>query len=300
MRRLRDALRSSGFARSAGVIELMMPSMRAILRSSTFVPCAARASSAGSLSIIAGEAAHLAHLRDLRLEVVEVEALAGLDLPARASAPPRRRRSCAPPRSATARRPCRGCATPCARDGTTSSPSIFSETPTNLIGAPVTWRTDSAAPPRASPSSLVRMTPVSGSASRNAARRVDRVLALHRVDDEQRLDRLHRRVQLARSRASSPRRSRAGRRCRRSARRGSACAPSRARAAAIATGCSPTADGKKSTPTCAASVCELLDRRRAGRRRPRRAAPSSSARAAGARASPRSSSCPRPAVPRAG
>jgi hypothetical protein len=32
----------------------------------------------------------------------------------------------------------------------------------NLIGAPVTWRTDSAAPPRESPSVLVRMMPVSG------------------------------------------------------------------------------------------------------------------------------------------
>ncbi len=49
-----------------------------------------------------------------------------------------------------------------------SSPSIFSETPTNLIGCPVTWRTESAAPPRASPSSLVRMTPVRGSASLKA------------------------------------------------------------------------------------------------------------------------------------
>ena len=42
------------------------------------------------------------------------------------------------------------------------------ETPTNLIGLPVTWRTESAAPPRESPSSLVRMTPVSGSASLKA------------------------------------------------------------------------------------------------------------------------------------
>ena len=50
----------------------------------------------------------------------------------------------------------------------TSRPSIFSDTPANLIGAPVTWRTDSAAPPRESPSSLVSTTPVSGSASRNA------------------------------------------------------------------------------------------------------------------------------------
>ena len=77
----------------------------------------------------------------------------------------------------------------------TSRPSIFSDTPANLIGAPVTARTDSAAPPRASPSSLVSTTPVSGSASRNALRGVDRVLARHRVDDEQRLDRRHRRVQ---------------------------------------------------------------------------------------------------------
>ena len=63
-----------------GVIELMMPSMRAILRSSTVAPCAARASSAGSLSIMRREAAHLVHLPDLRLEVLEVEALARLDL----------------------------------------------------------------------------------------------------------------------------------------------------------------------------------------------------------------------------
>ena len=50
----------------------------------------------------------------------------------------------------------------------TSSPSIFSLTPANLIGAPVIWRTDSAAPPRESPSSLVRMMPVSGNASLKA------------------------------------------------------------------------------------------------------------------------------------
>jgi hypothetical protein len=37
-----------------------------------------------------------------------------------------------------------------------------------LIGLPVTCRTESAAPPRESPSSLVSTTPVSGSASLNA------------------------------------------------------------------------------------------------------------------------------------
>ncbi|MCY1340103.1 hypothetical protein D9M69_260110 [compost metagenome] len=40
--------------------------------------------------------------------------------------------------------------------------------PMNLIGLPVMWRTDSAAPPRASPSTLVSTTPVSGNASPNA------------------------------------------------------------------------------------------------------------------------------------
>src|SRR6266853_5561543 len=49
-----------------------------------------------------------------------------------------------------------------------SSASVFSPTPRNTMGLPVTWRTDSAAPPRASPSALVRMTPVSSSAAPNA------------------------------------------------------------------------------------------------------------------------------------
>ena len=49
-----------------------------------------------------------------------------------------------------------------------SSASVFSPTPTNTMGLPVTCRTDSAAPPRASPSALVRMTPVSSSAAPNA------------------------------------------------------------------------------------------------------------------------------------
>src|SRR3990170_1031286 len=40
-----------------------------------------------------------------------------------------------------------------------SSASVFSPTPRNLIGLPVTKRTDSAAPPRASPSVLGRVTP---------------------------------------------------------------------------------------------------------------------------------------------
>ena len=46
------------------------------------------------------------------------------------------------------------------------SPS-FSPVPANLIGLPVTARTESAAPPRVSPSSLVRITPVISSFSLN-------------------------------------------------------------------------------------------------------------------------------------
>ena len=40
-----------------------------------------------------------------------------------------------------------------------SSASVRSPTPQNTIGLPVTVRIDSAAPPRASPSSLVRTMP---------------------------------------------------------------------------------------------------------------------------------------------
>ena len=56
-----------------------------------------------------------------------------------------------------------------------------------MIGWPVTCRTDSAAPPRASPSSLVRTTPVKPTPSWKAVAGGDGVLADHRVDDEQRL-----------------------------------------------------------------------------------------------------------------
>ena len=49
-----------------------------------------------------------------------------------------------------------------------SRASTFSPTPRNLIGFPVMCRTESAAPPRASPSTLVRITPVRGNASLKA------------------------------------------------------------------------------------------------------------------------------------
>ena len=40
------------------------------------------------------------------------------------------------------------------------SASTFSPVPMNLMGAPLTWRMDKAAPPRESPSSLVSTAPV--------------------------------------------------------------------------------------------------------------------------------------------
>ena len=52
------------------------------------------------------------------------------------------------------------------RSGWKGSMSVsFSPVPANLMGLPVTAFTDRAAPPRVSPSSLVRITPVRGTAS---------------------------------------------------------------------------------------------------------------------------------------
>ena len=51
----------------------------------------------------------------------------------------------------------------------TSKSSSFSPVDANRIGTPVTSRTESAAPPRASPSSLVSTTPVKPTPSRNAS-----------------------------------------------------------------------------------------------------------------------------------
>lgn len=79
MRLLRDALISSGFARSCGVMELMIPSRRRTALSSTWEPAcwAAWANWAGNLSR-RPETPHLAHLTDLLLEIIQIEPLAGL------------------------------------------------------------------------------------------------------------------------------------------------------------------------------------------------------------------------------
>ena len=71
-----------------------------------------------------------------------------------------------------------------------SSWSSFSPTEASLIGLPVTALTESAAPPRASPSSFVITTPSKAIRSWNASRDVDGLLAGHRVEHEQDVRRL--------------------------------------------------------------------------------------------------------------
>ena len=107
--------------------------------------------------------------------------------------------------------------------------SSFSPVETSLIGLPVTARTESAAPPRASPSSFVSTTPSNCDVLGERLGDRDRVLAGHRVEDEEHVHRVRR---LAHARELvhqlvvdvEP-----ARRCRRSRRRGPAPSPARAR-----------------------------------------------------------------------
>ena len=71
-----------------------------------------------------------------------------------------------------------------------SSASSFSPTDASLIGRPVTALTDSAAPPRASPSSFVRSDAVEVDALLERLRDVDGLLAGHRVEHEEDVRRL--------------------------------------------------------------------------------------------------------------
>ena len=104
---------------------------------------------------------------------------------------------------------------PATRSGwKSSSASSFSPVPMNLIGAPVTARIDSAAPPRASPSMRVSTMPVTPTRSSNALGGVDRVLAGHGIDHQQGLGRAWSRRAPPRPRPSAPRRYGGGRRCR--------------------------------------------------------------------------------------
>ena len=122
----------------------------------------------GSISSTEASGPELADLAELVAEVFQGELLArpcaGPAARSRPSRGPAR-----PSRSATGRRPCRSSARPCARGWKSSRSSAFSPMPTKRIGTLATVRIDSAAPPRESPSSLVRMAPVSGRAAENCS-----------------------------------------------------------------------------------------------------------------------------------
>ena len=84
---------------------------------------------------------------------------------------------------------------PASRSGwKTSSASVFSPVPRNLTGIPVTAEMLRAAPPRASPSIFGEDEPGDGHRRDESLRDADGLLAGHGVDDEERLDRLDRRV----------------------------------------------------------------------------------------------------------
>ena len=159
------------------------------------------------------ERSHLLDHADLLEEVLHVE-LALEHADRRLPPPSPRRRPPRSPSSGRRCRPCRGCATARPSGRNSSSLSSASPMPRNLIGLPVTSLIDSAAPPRASPSSLVMMTP-SMSRRRSNSAAVHRVLAGHRVEDEEDVVGLGARLDLPRAPASAARRSRGGRRCRR-------------------------------------------------------------------------------------
>ena len=73
-----------------------------------------------------------------------------------------------------------------------SRSSMRSPLPTNAIGTPTTDTTESAAPPRASPSIFVSTTPVTPTCAVELAGALDRVLPGHRVGDVEQVDRSRR------------------------------------------------------------------------------------------------------------
>ena len=108
-----------------------------------------------------------------------------------------------------------------------SSWSSFSPTEASLIGRPVTARTESAAPPRASPSSFVRTIAVERDPLLERLGDVHGLLAGHRVEDEQDVRRPRRRGDARELVHQRRRRPGAGRPCRRSPRRRPARSPRR-------------------------------------------------------------------------
>ena len=165
MRRRREPSRMAGVAalfRGHGIDDGDLPAhvLVALIRGNR----AALHGRLGQLVHQRRHAAHLLQLLELALEVRRGRSPCPWRPSWRASAPRRRRPASAPARPGPPRRPCRGCGPPCARRRRAPAPRVFSPMPTSTMGLPVTSRTESAAPPRASPSALVRITPVRSSA----------------------------------------------------------------------------------------------------------------------------------------
>ena len=169
IRRLRLALSSSGLARSAGVIEWIMPCIRRMSRSARFMSAcpAAACICAGSLSSSDDSPPIFFIWPICDRKSLRSKRLPPLSLSASSRAAVSSTLACACSTSATMS-PMPRMRLAIRSGWKASSPVSFSPTPTNLIGRPVIALTERAAPPRESPSSLVSTTPVSGSASLKA------------------------------------------------------------------------------------------------------------------------------------
>ena len=167
MRIRREPLMIPGFSRSLGVIEQMIASTRPSSPSS-ISRVAQLLGHAGEHPDDVLDRAHLAHLAHLVEEVVEGELpLAQLLLRLHRLIGVERGLGLLDEREHVAH----------AEDAAREPVGVerlerrraFSPMPAYRIGRPVTSFTDSAAPPRASPSSFVRMTPVSATRSANVS-----------------------------------------------------------------------------------------------------------------------------------
>ena len=197
MRRRREALSRSGSRRSAGVIDWMIASTRLQLAAvDGRLGLLGRAADARDHLDQAAQRAHLLELLHLLQEVLEREGV--LAAASRPSPRPASASTFSWARSTSVSTSPMPRIRPARRSGwNASSASVFSPVPRNLTGTPVTALIDSAAPPRASPSILVRTRPVSGDRVAECLGDRHRLLADHRVHDQQRLGRLDGRGQVA-------------------------------------------------------------------------------------------------------
>ena len=176
--------------RSSGVIERMIAAVRSRSRSSMFLICSFICPAPGSMP------SRFAIGPILRIAIICSRKSSSVK-PSREASLPAIRSAC------SASKCCSACSMRVStspmprmreaiRSGWKTSKSVsFSPVEANMIGWPVTYRTDSAAPPRASPSSLVEDDAGEADALLERLGGGDGVLADHRVDDEQRLVGLH-------------------------------------------------------------------------------------------------------------